>query len=137
MPASAEAMKEKANLLLTRIMIDHDEYCRPKADNLEACVENSMPRTSTVDSSSEREGQQKCQKYRDDMVKCMTDERRHKRIVDAASQVPSCADERNAVAKCKQLHPNNKAKCEREFMEMLTCGLEHIVQQQKGKALSK
>jgi hypothetical protein len=136
MAANSEASNENVNLLLTKIMTDR--YCRTEAHNLDACVENYVPQKvdgSFVDQSLQRRGLLKCAPYRDDAMKCLQDDKKQTQIIKAASRVPSCKDERNAVAKCQRLHPGNNAACERETMEMIMCGLVYIVQKQKGKAL--
>uniref|UniRef100_A0A6U4UM90 Uncharacterized protein n=1 Tax=Neobodo designis TaxID=312471 RepID=A0A6U4UM90_NEODS len=131
---SAEASNENVNLLLTKIMTDR--FCKTESHNLDACVENYVPQKidgSYIDQSLQRRGLAKCQPYKEDAMKCLQDEKRQTAVIKAASRVPSCKEERAAVAKCQRAHPGNNAACEGETLEMIMCGLVYILQKQSAK----
>ena len=114
----AEASNENVNLLLTKIMTDR--FCKTESHNLDACVDNYVPQKidgSYIDQSLQRRGLAKCAPYKDDAMKCLQDEKRQTAVIKAASRVPSCKEERAAVAKCQRAHPGNNAACEGETLE--------------------
>jgi hypothetical protein len=136
--SSSPATNENVNLLLTKIMTD--KFCKRESSDWDACIQNFVVQRSDgsfVDQSIQRKGLLKCEPYKDAATSCLQDERRQQAILRQAGKAPGCRDERAALAKCQRLNPGNSGVCEAQVLEMVMCGLVHMVQSKRSKTGSE
>ncbi|EPY36114.1 hypothetical protein STCU_00748 [Strigomonas culicis] len=113
-----------------------DRFCAHEASDLDACIQNFVPQHidgSYVDQSLQRRGMKKCEPYQDVARKCMSDDKKQNAIFRAAAKVPQCRQEQRVLEKCQRQHGRD---CEKEALELIYCGMVHLVQRQKKAAAS-
>lgn len=131
---SDQASNENMQLLLTKLMTDR--FCAHEASDLDACIQNFVPQQidgSYVDQSLQRRGMKKCEPYQDLARKCMSDDKKQNTIFRAAAKVPQCRQEQRQLEKCQRQRGRD---CEREALELIYCGMVHLVQRQKKSSTS-
>ncbi|KAG8346121.1 hypothetical protein TRVL_03054 [Trypanosoma vivax] len=127
-----EVNNENLQALLTKIM--STRFCSGEDSDVKACFQNFVPpnqSNSWVEQSLHRVGVKKCEPYTEALHRCMGNEKKHAVVLKAAASAPVCMEERKKAAQCR-LFPDRD--CEQEVLEMLYCGMVHLIQKSKEKS---